>query len=303
LVKKINIKLKNMNILKLLMLVSVFYNCQTEDSFNTNGGTNEKFTIDKITNLNTTINETSGLINFNGRIITHNDSGGEPALYEIDITNGNISRIVTITNANNKDMEDITQDENFIYVGDMGNNSNKRTDQTIYKISKSDYLANNEVVAEKITFSYKEQTDFTSSNQSTNFDSEALVNINNSLFLFTKNWGDLMTSVYEIPKEKGDYELTRIGTYDIKGLITGGDYNKNTKTVFLTGYKDFKPFIVILSNFSQNNPLDGKVDKTNISVNGSLQIEGIATNPDGTYYISAEEIRGIPAVLYKLTVN
>jgi hypothetical protein len=292
-----------MNILKLLILVSVLFNCQTEDSFNTIGGSNEKFTINKITNLHTAINETSGLINFNGRIITHNDSGGEPALYEIDITNGNVNRIVTISNANNKDMEDITQDENYIYIGDMGNNSNKRTDQAIYKIKKSDYLANNEVVAEKITFSYKEQTDFTSSNQSTNFDSEALVNIDNSLFLFTKNWGDLMTSVYKIPKEKGDYELTRIDTYNIKGLITGGDYNKNKKTVFLTGYKDFKPFIVILSDFSQNNPLDGKVDKTNISVNGSMQIEGIATNPDGTYYISAEELRGIPAVLYKLTIK
>jgi len=295
-----------MNLLKYFLIIPLFINCQTEDNFNTNNpiiGTVEKLEISKVTNLHTSIMETSGLINFNGRLITHNDSGGEPALYEIDIATGNVNRIVTISNGKNKDMEDITQDENFIYLGDMGNNSNKRTDQTIYKISKTDYLASNVVSAEKITFSYAEQTDFTSSDQSTNFDAESLVNINNNLFLFTKNWGDLKTSVYKIPKEKGDYQLTRIDTYTINGLITGGDYNKNTKTVYLTGYTNFSPFVVKLSDFSQGNPLDGKVEKTKLSVNGSIQIEGISANPDGSYYITAEELRGIPAILYKMTIK
>ena len=56
-----------------------------------------------------------------------------------------------------------------------------------------------------------------------------------------------------------------------------------------------------LSDFSQNNPLDGKVEKKNLNLSGSIQIEGIAANPDGSYYISAEELRGLPAVLYKMT--
>jgi hypothetical protein len=292
-----------MNTLKIFLLVFIFYNCQSDNNFDNINNPNQKITIDKITNLSPVIDETSGLINFNGKIITHNDSGGDPALYEIDISNGDIIRIVTISNATNVDMEDIAQDDNFIYICDIGNNSNKRKDQTIYKISKSDYLANNDVIAEKITFSYKEQTDFTSSNQSTNFDAEAVVNINNNLFLFTKNWGDLKTSVYKLPKLEGDHELTRIDTYNINGLITGADYNSNTRSVFLTGYSDFKPFVVQLSDFSQNNPLDGKVEKKNLSVSGSIQIEGIAANPDGSYYISAEELRGLPAVLYKMTLN
>jgi hypothetical protein len=298
-----------MNLLKFVFLVVVFWNCQTNDSmdmvrnFGAVTRTNQKITISKITNLNAVINETSGLINFNGRLITHNDSGGEPALYEIDITNGNIIRTVTISNAKNKDIEDIAQDDDFIYLCDIGNNSNKRKDQTIYKINKSDYLTNDEVVAEKITFSYKEQTNFTRSNQKTNFDAEAVVNINENLFLFTKNWGDLKTSVYRIPKEKGNYKLTRIDSYNINGLITGADYNTITKSVILTGYLNFIPFIVRLSDFSQNNPLDGKIEKKTLDVNGSIQIEGIASNPDGTYYISAEEFRGIPAVLYKLTLD
>jgi len=298
-----------MKLLSFFLFVTIFCNCQIDDnvgivsSVDAVTSTDQKIIIKKITNLNATINETSGLINFNGRIITHNDSGGEPALYEIDISNGNIIRTVTISNAKNKDIEDIAQDDNFIYLCDIGNNSNKRKDQTIYKISKSDYLAYDDVVAEKITFNYKEQTNFTRSNQKTNFDAEAVVNIHDKLFLFTKNWGDLKTSVYNLPKEKGNYELTRIDSYNINGLITGAAYNKISESVILTGYLNFIPFVVRLSDFSHNNPLDGKIEKRTLNVNGSIQIEGVASNPDGSYYISAEEFRGIPAVLYKLTFD
>ncbi|MCD6544741.1 MAG: hypothetical protein J7K34_09555 [Flavobacteriaceae bacterium] len=74
----------------------------------------------------------SGIINFDGRIITHNDSGGEHALYEIDILNGSVKRTVIIKNAQNKDWEDICQDDNFIYICDIGNNSNNRNIQSNY---------------------------------------------------------------------------------------------------------------------------------------------------------------------------
>ena len=39
------------------------------------------------------VEETSGLIFLNGKIITHNDSGDDPNLYEIDTISGTISRI------------------------------------------------------------------------------------------------------------------------------------------------------------------------------------------------------------------
>ena len=51
--------------------------------------------ISKLTNLNDDIAETSGLIFFDDRLITHNDSGGMNALYEINTADGNINRTVT----------------------------------------------------------------------------------------------------------------------------------------------------------------------------------------------------------------
>lgn len=263
-------------------------------------GSNGNIKISKVVNLSSKIKETSGLINFDGRLITHNDSGSEPILYEIDINSGEIAREVKISNVDAVDIEDIAQDENFIYVCDIGNNSNNRKNQAIYKISKADYLSKNEVVAELISISYKEQTDFSKSDKDTNFDAEAVVVMENELYLFTKNWGDYRTSVYKIPTQKGTYQITEIDSYNIEGLITGADYNKANNTIILTGYNGFIPFVVELSEFTNNNPLNGIIEKNSIPLSGSRQIEAIAVNPDGSYYISAEESLGSSAVLYKM---
>ena len=263
-------------------------------------GLNEDIEIVKVVDLSSVIKETSGLINFDGRLITHNDSGADPIMYEINTDSGEIIREVKITNVSATDIEDIAQDEKFIYLCDIGNNSNVRTNQAIYKILKSDYLTKNEVMAEVISISYKEQTDFSKSNRATNFDAEAVVVMGNELYLFTKNWGDFQTSVYRIPTQMGAYEITEVDSFNIEGLITGADYNATNNTIVLTGYNGFIPFVVELSEFTDNNPLNGKIEKNTIPVTGSRQVEAIAVNPDGSYYITAEESLGFPAVLYKM---
>jgi len=61
--------------------------------------------------LPATISETSGLLFFNGKLITHNDSGDAANLYELDTITGNITRTININNATNVDWEDVTQDD------------------------------------------------------------------------------------------------------------------------------------------------------------------------------------------------
>ena len=284
----------------LSLLVGIFVNCQSND-LKTNNSVKESIKVDNITSLEKALGETSGIINFGGRTITHNDSGGDASLYEIDIATGKIKKTVIIKNAKNVDWEDLAQDDQFIYICDIGNNSNARKDQTIYKISKSDYLNNKTVIAEKIEINFAEQTNFSKTNRKTNFDAEAVVNIGDNLFLFTKNWGDLKTSVYKVPKEKGKYKLKKINSFNVEGLITGADFSKSKNTIVLTGYNNFLPFIIRITNFNNDDPLNGKIEKTGINVNGSIQIEGVAANPDGSFYLSAEEMTGFAAMLYKLT--
>ena len=209
--------------------------------------------ISKVTSLNDDIAETSGLIYFQNTLITHNDSGGMNALYEIDRENGNILRTVTINGASNVDWEDICQDEDYLYIGDFGNNSGNRTNLRIYKVLKSDYLNSENVNAQIIEFDYADQNDFTSSPNNNNFDAEALISYNGSLYVFTKNWVDQRTNIYEVPKDEGNYSVERIDEFDAQGLVTGGTFNPLANKVVLTGYAGLKAFIIELSGFS-----DGK---------------------------------------------
>jgi hypothetical protein len=112
--------------------------------------------------LPTSLNESSGAIYFNNKLITHNDSGGNNELYEVDLVSGLVTRTVTISNATYVDWEDITQDNTSIYIADIGNNNGNRTDLKIYKIDKTAYASTTNVTAEIIAISYTDQTDFTS---------------------------------------------------------------------------------------------------------------------------------------------
>jgi hypothetical protein len=94
--------------------------------------------------LPSTISETSGLLFFNGKLITHNDSGNTAQLFEVDTTSLQLTRTVTVLNAENIDWEDLAQDDAYIYVGDFGNNSGTRTDLVIYRINKQGFSRTNQ---------------------------------------------------------------------------------------------------------------------------------------------------------------
>jgi hypothetical protein len=236
--------------------------------------------------------ETSGLLFFDSKIITHNDSGNQPNLYEIDSLTGNLLRVVHVNNATNIDWEDITEDENHIYIADIGNNNGNRTDLKIYKILKSDFKNSASISADIISFSYEDQTNFDSKPNGSNFDAESIVVYNNSILIFTKNWNDLKTNVYKTPLITGNYLATKVSSANVDGLITGGVYNDNR--FFLTGYNtSLIPFLIYISPnrkpgedifFSGFN----KISLENELGQGS-QLEGITNiGLTSNYYISRE---------------
>jgi hypothetical protein len=236
--------------------------------------------------------ETSGLLFFDSKIITHNDSGNQPNLYEIDSLTGNLLRVVHVNNATNIDWEDITEDENHIYIADIGNNNGNRTDLKIYKILKSDFKNSTSISADIISFSYEDQTNFDSKPNGSNFDAESIVVYNNSILIFTKNWNDLKTNVYKTPLITGNYLATKVSSANVDGLITGGVYNDDR--FFLTGYNaSLIPFLIYISPnrkpgedifFSGFN----KISLENELGQGS-QLEGITNiGLTGNYYISRE---------------
>jgi hypothetical protein len=146
--------------------------------------------------LSNTIEETSGLEIIDNMLITHNDSGGEPVLYYLN-KKGEIVETRKITGVKNNDWEDVTKDDEFIYVANMGNNFDTRKNLSIIKIPIKKSL--NEKV-ELINFLYPEQKKFNTIYSKSQYDAEGIVSINDDLIIFTKNKLKKITEVYSLPK-------------------------------------------------------------------------------------------------------
>lgn len=238
--------------------------------------------------LSSTIQETSGLIFWDHYVWTHNDNT-DMNLYSLDTLSGAITQTYTLSGVVNNDWEEISQDDNYIYLGDFGNNANgNRTDLKILRIEKSSLLLNASDI-DTISFSYSNQTNFTPTGScNTDFDCEAFIVSSDSIFLFTKQWISKQTSVYSLPKTPGTYTAVLKTTYNIDGLITGATYLQSKQLVVLCGYSNtLQPFTCLLYDFNAYNFFSGNKRKIAISL-PLHQIEGVTTHDGLIYYFSNE---------------
>lgn len=251
-------------------------------------------TVVAITQIESPAIETSGLIRTDGKTITHNDSGGEAALYEIDTLNGQVSRTVEILSSTNIDWEALCMDDNYIYIGDFGNNQGTRTNLRIYKISKEDYLdeGNTAVNAEIISFIYEDQDDFTPSQFTTNFDAEAVIVKNQMLYIFTKNWGNGWSNIYVLPTTPGSHLANRVDSINTEGMVTDASYSATDDRITLVGYTTIlEPFVFEIENIGDQLFSQSELTRTNISFPSgySRQVEGISHIVGENYLLSTEE--------------
>ena len=234
--------------------------------------------------------ESSGLILWNNKIWTHNDNT-DINLYAFETDELNNYKEYPVAGALNIDWEEISQDSNYIYVGDFGNNSNgNRTNLQILRIEKNSILTDKPDV-DTISFSYSLQTDFSATgNNNTDFDCEAFIVTADSIFLFTKEWVSKRSSVYSLPKVPGNYVARYRTSFNVEGLISGATYMEKGKLVVLCGYSSLlQPFLYLLYDFNKNDFFSG--NKRKILINLPFhQVEGIATNDGLMYYISNEKL-------------
>ena len=280
--------MKYSNLLFLYFFSVLFLKAQTVS-------TSDKF------NLIESISETSGLIYYDNKLITHNDSGNAAELYEINSVNGSITRTITISNATNIDWEDIAQDDTYIYIGDIGNNSGSRTDLKFYWILKTDYDWSINVNADIIDYSYADQTNFTSNLNNNNWDAEAFVVYDDYILIFSKNWVNNEVDVHAIPKIIGTHSAHKVSNYNVQGLVTGADSIDSNK-IYLSGYSasNITPFLIEIYDLNISTPsnldvfLNSNTVKLNIFLPFGNQGEGISfIESDGStdmLYISNEKL-------------
>ncbi|MBF6608654.1 MAG: T9SS C-terminal target domain-containing protein, partial [Flavobacterium sp.] len=145
------------------------------------------------------LNETSGLIFWDNVLLTHNDDT-DTKIYGLQQEGWQVSAEYAVPNQINTDWEEISQDEDFIYIGDFGNNAaGNRGDLRILKIAKAGFEQQQNV--QIISFAYQDQADLGSVNSNaTDFDCEAFIVSSDYIYLFTKQWTSMETTVYRLPK-------------------------------------------------------------------------------------------------------
>lgn len=239
------------------------------------------------TKLGNSIIETSGLIAFDNLLWTHNDDT-DTNIYGLD-TLGNIKKKIKLEKVINLDWEEISQDNDYIYVGDFGNNyQGNRTDLHILRIEKESFLLNKPII-DTIAFSYSNQIDFSAQkSNTTDFDCEAFIVSKDSIYLFTKQWTSAKTSIYSLPKQAGNHIAQFKETLDTKALVTGATYLEDKKRIALCGYSKMgKTFIYLLYDFKNHDFLSGNKRKLKLKL-PFHQIEGITTKDGNLFYLSNE---------------
>ena len=282
----------------LFLTLLIIYNCAEIEK-------DENFDSVKIIDtlvLPKIINETSGLEILNDVFVTHNDSGGEPSLYFFNLS-GEIINSIKIEKENfweiyNNDWEDITADEDYIYIADTGNNFGTRDNLNIIKVKISDFS-----VDDKIDIFYSNQDSFFPSSKH-EYDAEALLIIEGKIALFSKDRDSLNTDLYLIDESvKEKQELSSVANFNVNSLITGGDYDSDTGILALVSYSSGgEQYLILFEDFNIDNPGYNSFKKYSIPIE-KAQIEAVKIISKKLFWVTSEDEGLGNPYMYKLELK
>ena len=271
----------------ILLLIAPFLRAQEEG----HAGYTPLFAPEFKSLLPEEVRETSGLFFHNGRLWTHNDSGGKAILFGLDTTTFEVVQRITLANAKNKDWEDVCTDGEKVYVGDFGNNKGKRKNLRIYSFPLSDIPEEGDtsIMVDSIRFSFADQTSFEHKKQEHDYDCEAMFATDEYLYLFSKGWATGTTRLYRLSKAPGTQVAEVVNGFDSQGLITGADYDRESGVLVLVGYvnKVWLPFLYLIYDFDDTGV---KLSHRRFELHNYLghQTEGICFYDKGKCFLSAE---------------
>ena len=146
--------------------------------------------------------------------------------------------------AENIDWETMTVDDNYLYVGDVGNNFNNRRDLKVYLLSEIDPTASTQsAVIKTLPIRYPDQTEFPSI-VSPHFDSEAMFIAYGTLYFITKHRNgrggyEAGAKLYRLDTDftEQDNELTLIESHSELLAVTGAELSPDGETLAVVSYE------------------------------------------------------------------
>lgn len=244
-------------------------------------------TAQQVSQLPDELSEVSGIELFRDSIFfAINDGGNKSEVYVIS-KHMKLIKKVEVREVKNHDWEALALDNEYLYIGDIGNNLNKRKNLQIHRIPVKGLLEKTKVSAETMEIQYSEQKDFPPIRSQLYFDAEAMTSHNGKLWIFTKNKTkpfDGRSFVYEIKFIPG-VKKTLSKSFE---LVAGkSDWLLDS----FTGAESFKEYLYLLT-YSQiirykwkGNTLQ-KIDAN--SLPGYAQMEAITVNTKGQIFIANE---------------
>lgn len=287
--------------MKSIAFISFFFgilSCHPEEEIKSN--TYTSYTLSKVCELPNETHESSGIIFFRGLLWTINDSGNSPVIYAIDTSSGKLVHEVELNGANNYDWESLTQDEEYIYIADNGNNASVRSEFTIYQIQKKLISAlQKQTILPAAVLTYKmdelclEAIDLTA----TEYDSEAILVAGDSFYVYTKEWTSGYCHAFSISKNKPYGLATLKGAVELGFAVTGVTFTREGYIAFL-GYANYHSYLHIVKASPNLLTIEEEIASFELTQLQGYQTEGI-TCVDGTIFVSCEN-QGIKQALFRL---
>ncbi len=214
-------------------------------------------------------------IDLNSDIVwTIQDAGNSNNLFGLNLK-GHIVRNIDISNAKNKDWEDLTSDSiGNIYIGDFGNNNEKRKKFRILKV-KYDDLNNTSAKAEIIEFKLPKDQD--------SKDFESFFLFKNSFYLMSKEHKEFR--IFRVPNVIGKHEAILKSSNNLEGKnnkITSADISDDGKTVILLNHDKLWK----ITNFKADDFFSGTIEM--VDFNHNSQKEGICFKTENEVIITDE---------------
>ncbi len=235
---------------------------------------------------------------------THNDSGGEPALY-LMTTNGEDKGTFTLPDANNIDWEDLAAGPgpepvaNYLFVGDIGDNAAQRSSLVIYRVLEPDL--NGSIGSINGIFTSIDRIEYQYPDGARDAETLMIDPFTKDIVIITKR--EPSVRVYRLAYPQS---ITEINTAEFLVSIpitrfVGGDISSDglellMKTYDHVYYWSREPAQDIAETLIQ--------EPVKLNYTPEPQGEAIAFHPNGSaYFTLSEERDGVEAVLYKYERN
>ncbi len=186
--------------------------------------------IPEIMTLPYVIDESSGLAWTASGLYTVNDSGDGPMIYRIDTTNKDVSAVIKLERAKNKDWEDLAYDASYLYIADTGNNLKKKKKMQLYAIHDTVLQSTPKVTNNFLTYEFRFYDD---QGEEDKVNCEAMAVDGNMVYFISKEKKKAIVYGLDLGKDEG--RAFRITEVKLDFQITG--LEKIDPTHYLaTGY-------------------------------------------------------------------